>query len=177
MARRVTSQNVTPPDVSPKSTPGRGQRSADRMLSEFRLADNISHLLRRAHFRAESLFAVELGEWGITPRQKALLVAAHQHPGSTIHSLAEVIALDRQSTAEMAHRLVDRGLLERRRSDQDGRAYAMFITPSGTDLLLQVMPVDREVEKKILEPLPEEFRPLFAKCLKMMLALDPPPGG
>lgn len=162
MARRVTSKNQPP---------------TEQMLAEFRLADNVSHLLRRAHFRAESLFAAGLGEFGLTPRQKALLVAAYQHPGSTIHSLAEIIALDRQSTAEMAHRLVDRGLLSRRRSEQDARAYAMFITAEGVDLLRQVMPVDHEVEEKILAPLPAEFRPLFTKCLKMMLELDPPPGG
>jgi hypothetical protein len=33
-----------------------------------------------------------------------------------------------------------------------------------------VLPRDAEVERKLLERLPEEYRPLFLKCLKMMVA-------
>jgi DNA-binding MarR family transcriptional regulator len=147
------------------------------MLDSFRLVENVSHLLRRAHFRAEGLFTAELGEWGITPRQKALLVTAYQRPGAPIHVLAEAIALDRQSTAEMTHRLVERGLLERRRSEQDRRAYALFITEAGVDVLRNVMPVDAAIEEQILEPLPAEYRPLFLKCLRLMVERELPEQG
>lgn len=144
----------------------------DSALLSFRLDDNVSHLLRRAHFRAENLFSSSLGDYGITPRQKALLVAAFQHPGSTLNYLAEQIVLDRQTTAEMAHRLVARGLLERRRSVRDGRAYAIWTTSEGSDLLHAVMPEDAAVEEQILAPLPEEYRPLFLQCLHLMVDQD-----
>lgn len=143
--------------------------AADAALADFRLDENVSHLLRRAHFRAESLFAARLESSGLTPRQKALLVAAYQQPGSTMSALADAIVLDRQTTAEMAERLVRRGLLERRRSTTDRRAYAIWTTPAGLDLLRSVMPEDSLVSEEILAPLPPEYRPLFMKCLRLMV--------
>lgn len=142
--------------------------SVDETLDAFRLDSNVSHLLRRAHFRAEGLFATNLEDAGLTPRQKALLIASYQHPGSTLSNLAEQIVLDRQTTAEMARRLVARRLLEQRRSSNDRRAYAMWVTPAGLDLLRMVMPRDAEVQEEILAPLPLEYRPLFLKCLHLM---------
>lgn len=145
----------------------------DQTLDAFRLDSNVSHLLRRAHFRAEGLFVANLQDSGLTPRQKALLIASYQNPGSTLSNLAEQIVLDRQTTAEMAQRLVARSLLEQRRSTNDRRAYAMWVTPSGVDLLRVVMPRDAEVQEDILAPLPLEYRPLFLKCLHLMTAGEP----
>ena len=136
------------------------------------LADVVSHLLRRAHFRAEALFDAELGQWGLTPRQKALLVMAHQHPGETQNQLAERVALDRASFAEMLRRMTARGLLKRVSAKGDRRAYAIFITPKGEALMRSIMPLDHLVEERVIAPLPPEYRPLFLKCLRLMIGID-----
>jgi DNA-binding MarR family transcriptional regulator len=167
--------NATPTDLGtglqPPATPGRGL-PGDEAITSFVLTENVTHLLRRAHFRAEALFAEEFGDVGITPRQKALLIAAAQHPGSTVSQLANEIALDRQSAAEMLHRMVDRGYLKLHKSEQDRRAYAVDITPSGHEILVRVMPRDHELEERVLAPLPVEYRALFKKCLRLMVGLD-----
>ncbi len=36
------------------------------------------------------------------------------------------------------------------------------------------MPRDLLVERRLLERLPEEYRPLFIKCLRMMVEPQPP---
>ena len=152
-------------------------RAADQgivLADQFVLSDVVSHLLRRAHFRAESLFDGELGQWGLTPRQKALLVMAHQHPGETQNQLAERVALDRASFAEMLRRMVARGLLKRVAARSDRRAYAIFITPKGEALMRNIMPLDHLVEERVIAPLPPEYRPLFLKCLRMMIGIEPP---
>ncbi|MDH4063903.1 MAG: MarR family winged helix-turn-helix transcriptional regulator [Acidobacteriota bacterium] len=154
----------------PRTAPEAGRLLADRFV----LTDVVSHLLRRAHFRAENLFDAELGRWGLTPRQKALLVMAHQHPGETQNQLAERVALDRASFAEMLRRMTARGLLKRVAARRDRRAYAIFITPKGTALLRNIMPLDRVVEARIIEPVPLEYRPIFLKCLKLMIGLEAP---
>jgi DNA-binding MarR family transcriptional regulator len=133
----------------------------------------VSHLLRRAHFRAENLFEAEFGRWRLTPRQKALLVTAHQHPGETQNQLAERIALDRNSFAEMLRRMVSRGLLSRVPAQTDRRAYSIFVTSKGEALLREVLPHDLRVEEKVIEPLPPEYRPLFIKCLQILVGLEP----
>jgi DNA-binding MarR family transcriptional regulator len=142
------------------------------LLDDFVLTDVVSHLLRRAHFRAEDLFAQEFGREGLTPRQKALLITAYQNPGANQNELADKIAIDRNSFAEMLNRMLSNGYVRRQRARDDARAYEITITPKGIQLLLGVLPRDLEVERKVIEPLPPELRPIFVKCLRIMVGLD-----
>ncbi len=151
-----------------------GPAAGTTLADAFVLTDVVSHLLRRAHFRAENLFEAELGRFRLTPRQKALLVTAHQHPGETQNQLAERIALDRNSFAEMLPRMVARGLLSRVPARTDKRAYSIYVTPKGEALLREVLPHDLLVEERLIDPLPPEYRPLFVKCLKILVGLEAP---
>jgi DNA-binding MarR family transcriptional regulator len=161
--------------ASPTAKPRTARKPAPRDLAEldrFVLTDVASHLLRRAHFRAEEIFAREFGPEGLTPRQKALLITAYQNPGASQNELAEKIAIDRNSFAEMLSRMVANGYVRRERAKGDARAYEIHITERGIELLREVLPRDRLVEARVIEPLPEELRPLFIKCLKIMAGLE-----
>ena len=168
----MTTTQSTP--AEPEKSPG----SADDQpppgpLEGFELTNHISHLLRRAHFRAEAVFDDVMSEYNLTPRQKSLLATCYRLPGATVNELADGIALDRTSTTEMIGRLVKRGLVERTRSDTDRRAWAITLTPAGLELLRAAVPDDLEVERVVLEPLPEEYRPLFRRCLRIITGLEP----
>lgn len=147
--------------------------AAPRALKNFDLTQVASHLLRRAHFRAEALFAEAFPDEDLTPRQKALLITVYQHPGATQNRIAELIALDRNSFAEMIARMTAKGYVRRTRSAQDGRAYALEITDAGVALLARILPRDAQVEAQVLAPIPEELRPVFLKCLRLMAGLEP----
>jgi DNA-binding MarR family transcriptional regulator len=146
-----------------------------KILNEFRLEDVLSHLLRRAHFRAEEIFSDEFAADAITPRQKAALVTLYQHPGLNQNALADRLFMDRNTVAEMVRRLVATGLIRRAPAKSDQRAYELFLAPSGAEMLTRVMPRDIEVERQIAERLPEEYRPLFAKCLRLLIDLPGTP--
>ena len=150
----------------------------DLVLGDFQLTEVVSHLLRRAHFRAEEIFSGRAGQLGLTPRQKALLITAYQNPGANQSLLADRIAIDRNSFAEMLARMLKAGFLERRRAPQDARSNQIFITGKGIEAVKRIMPVDRLVEAEVIGPLPPEYRPLFIKCLRMMVGIDgeSPPG-
>lgn len=143
-------------------------------LRQFDLTQVASHLLRRAHFRAEALFAQAFPDEDLTPRQKALLITVYQNPGATQNRVAELIALDRNSFAEMIARMTAKGYVRRTRSTEDGRAYALEITDEGAALLARVLPRDAEVEAQVLAPIPQELRPVFLQCLRLMAGLEPP---
>ncbi len=70
------------------------------------------HLIRRAHERAVALFAEHHGRH-ITPVQYALLRAVHDEPGLDQVTLAERVALDTSTTADIAARLEAKGWLHR----------------------------------------------------------------
>lgn len=156
------------------TSPSRSARpAAARALKEFDLTQVASHLLRRAHFRAEALFAQAFPDEDLTPRQKALLVTVYQNPGATQNRIAELIALDRNSFAEMIARMSKKGYVRRTRAESDARAYALEITQEGVALLARILPQDAEVEAQVLAPIPPELRPVFLKCLRLMAGLEP----
>ena len=139
-----------------------------RILDGFRLDTVASHLLRRAHFMAEELFAREFVDESLTPRQKAALVIVYQNPGLNQNALADRLVMDRNTVAEMVKRLVATKLLLRSSAQSDQRAYQLFLAPAGAELLNRVMPRDALVEARVLERLPEEYRALFVKCLHLL---------
>jgi DNA-binding MarR family transcriptional regulator len=138
------------------------------LLDHFRLEDVGSHLLRRAHFMAEELFSKEFSDESLTPRQKAALVIVYQTPGLNQNALADRLFMDRNTVAEMVKRLVATGLVHRINAQADQRAYELFLAPAGAELLNKVMPRDATVEGLVLERLPEEYRALFVKCLRLL---------
>lgn len=141
-----------------------------QILDGFRLEDIGSHLMRRAHFMAEELFAQEFSDESLTPRQKAALIIVYQQPGLNQNALADRLFMDRNTVAEMVKRLSASRLLRRVSAKDDQRAYELFLAPAGASLLNRVMPRDVLVERRVLERLPEEYRPLFIKCLHMLAA-------
>lgn len=152
--------------------PDRAEPAANTALQAFDLTQVASHLLRRAHFRAEALFVQAFPDEDLTPRQKALLITVYQNPGASQNRIAELIALDRNSFAEMIARMTKKGYVRRKRSAQDGRAYALEITEEGIALLARILPQDAAVEAEVLAPIPEELRPMFLKCLRLMAGLE-----
>lgn len=139
------------------------------ILDNFRLEDVVTHLLRRAHFKAEEMFAQEFAAESITPRQKAALVIIYQQPGLSQNALADRLCMDRNTVAEMVKRLVSSGLIRRISAKDDQRAYQLFLAPDGALLLQQVIVRDLQVEQRVLDLLPEEYRALFFKCLRLLV--------
>lgn len=141
-----------------------------QLLDNFVLGEVGSHLLRRAHFVAEDLFAKEFSDESLTPRQKAALIIVYQNPGANQNTLADQLFMDRNTVAEMVKRLVATKLIHREKASCDRRAYKLYLSPTGAELLNRVMPRDADVEHRVLERLPEELRLLFLKCLKMIVS-------
>lgn len=137
-------------------------------LDDFRLDEVVSHLLRRAHFLAEECFSREFAGEAITPRQKAALIVVYQQPGINQNGLADRLMMDRNTVADMVRRLVAAGVLHRVVAWDDQRAYQLFLTAAGADLLNRVMPRDTAVEDRVLARLPAEYRPLFMRCLRLL---------
>ncbi|MCY1297505.1 hypothetical protein D9M70_469480 [compost metagenome] len=140
-----------------------------RLLDGFELDQVTSHLLRRAHFMAEELFHSEFAEESLTPRQKAALIITAKHPGLKQNELAERLFMDRNTVADMVKRLCFAGLLLRKNAEEDQRAYQLFPTAEGVQMLNRVLERDAALEHRLLERLPAEYRPLFMKCLKLLL--------
>jgi DNA-binding MarR family transcriptional regulator len=98
--------------------------------TDFDLLQHLPHLLRRAHFDAETIFAREFGT-AVTSRQLALLTVVDRIPGASQSRVAAEIGLDLNTCSDLVARTVDKGLLRRERSAQDARSFALHLTPAG----------------------------------------------
>jgi len=110
-----------------------------------------SHLLHRALQRALDIYAEEFGESAITQRQFAVLAAAAAREGATQADLVRVTGIDRSTLADMAKRMIDKGLLERERSSLDGRANAVRLTGAGRTALNEAQPRMAAADSRLLK--------------------------
>lgn len=129
-----------------------------RDTSQSKLDRSPLHLLHRASQCASDIFAGELGEGDLTPRQYAVLLTVSMNEGLSQTHLVERTGIDRSTLADIVRRMLKKGLLQRRRTKEDARAYAVKLTDEGWRVLKSAEPLTRKVDERILSALPANQR-------------------
>lgn len=111
------------------------------------------HLLHRAGQCAAEIFQAELGSGDLTPRQYAVLLTVSMNEGLSQTHLVERTGIDRSTLADIVRRMLKKGLLQRRRTKEDARAYAVKLTDEGWRVLKSAEPLTRKVDDRILAAL------------------------
>jgi len=127
------------------------------------------HLLHRAGQCASDVFQGEMDGGDLTPRQYAVLVAVSQNEGVSQTLLVEKTGVDRSTLADIVRRMLKKGLLQRRRTKEDARAYAVKLTDEGWRVLKTADPLARRVDEKILAVLPGQQRERFLQDLNLIV--------
>jgi DNA-binding MarR family transcriptional regulator len=125
----------------PKAGPGQHKNEV--------LAGSLTHLLHRACQVADSIFNEEAGKTGLTTRQYAVLVAVGHNKDISQTGLVQVTGIDRSTVAEIVKRLLRRGVIKRKRTRLDARAYAVRLTDEGEALLREAEPAARRAEERL----------------------------
>jgi DNA-binding MarR family transcriptional regulator len=132
-----------------------------RARVEEQLEKSSLHLLHRVCQCADDLFQLEMAGLGLTPRQFAVLLVVSRDEGLSQTELVERTGIDRSTLADLVQRMLKKGLLQRRRSRQDARAYSVRLTEQGWSSLRTAEPVARRIDQRLLAVLPgkraEEF--------------------
>jgi DNA-binding MarR family transcriptional regulator len=145
----------------------KGPRKAD---GGFDLSQSPSHLLRRCVQFANELFAREPGASELTKQQFTVLAAVERNEGMSQTDLVTVTGIDRSTLAEMIRRMIDKGLLDRERTESDQRANAVRIGPGGKKALRSARAASEKVEKALLASLPAGDRSKFVRMLSVLVA-------
>ncbi|MEZ5727163.1 MAG: MarR family transcriptional regulator [Burkholderiaceae bacterium] len=111
------------------------------------LTQEPGHLLRRAHQLAVATFRATHGR-GITPVQYAILRALREHPGIDQVTLAEVVALDTSTTADIAVRLETKGWIDREMLAR--RQRRLTLTDEGARVLDAMLPRVRPMYDELM---------------------------
>jgi DNA-binding MarR family transcriptional regulator len=134
-----------------------------------RLERSPIHLLHRAGQCASDIFQGEMGLGDLTPRQYAVLVAVSLNEGVSQTHLVEKTGVDRSTLADIVRRMLKKGLLQRRRTKDDARAYAVKLTDEGWRVLKAADPLAKRVDDRILAALPGQQRERFLQDLSAIV--------
>lgn len=127
------------------------------------------HQLHRAGQCAADIFQTEMGLDDLTPRQYAVLLTVSQNEGLSQTHLVEKTGIDRSTLADVVRRMLKKGLLHRRRTREDARAYAVRLTEEGWKALRNADPVAKRVDERILAALPAAQRERFLADLEAIV--------
>lgn len=137
------------------------------------------HLLHRAGQCAGDIFQGEMADAGLTPRQFAVLVTVSQNEGLSQTNLVDRTGIDRSTLADIIRRMIKKGLIQRRRTKEDARAYAVRLTDEGNRVLRASDPLARKVDDKVLSVLSNAERERFlqdlGKIVRMLGTMTPQP--
>ncbi len=133
------------------------------------------HLLHRASQCAGDIFGMEIGATDITPRQYAVLTAVSLNEGLSQTDLVDLTGVDRSTLADIVRRMLKKGLLQRRRTKEDARAYAVKLTEEGWRVLRAAEPIIKRVDDRLLSVLTQKQRDQFLSDLAAVIhALSQP---
>ncbi|MEQ1648991.1 MAG: MarR family transcriptional regulator [Hyphomicrobiaceae bacterium] len=134
-----------------------------------RLSRSPLHMLHRAGQCAGDLFHGEIKDGDLTPRQYAVLATVAQNEGLSQTGLVDRTGIDRSTLADIVRRMLKKGLLQRRRTKEDARAYAVKLTEEGKRMLRTAEPIARRVDERILEGLQAKQREQFLDDLSTIV--------
>ncbi|MDB5876405.1 MAG: putative transcriptional regulator [Ramlibacter sp.] len=143
-------------------------------MVEFEPRDAPGHLLRRAQQLHAAVFAETVSSADLTTPQFAVLTALRSHPDVDQASLSQRLAIDRSTIADVANRLEERGLITRHRDPRDARRKVLALTDAGRELHDRTVPEVLEVGRRLVEPLDEDDRATFLRCLRTIIAVHDP---
>ena len=136
----------------------------------FDLSQSPSHLLRRCVQYANDLFSRESSANDLTKQQFTVLAAVEQNEGMSQTDLVAITGIDRSTLAEMIRRMIDKGLLDRERTEADQRANAVRIAMAGKKALRGARTASDRVERALLASLNVTDRARFLKMLSTVVS-------
>lgn len=143
--------------MSPKDS------QAEIHAAELALADEPGHLIRRAQQIAVATFHEVHGRH-VTPIQYAILRTLHEAPGIDQVTLADMIALDTSTAADIAARLEAKGWIVRDVLPRRQRSLAL--TPEGEAVLEALRPGAQAMQATLMGSMEPAEQAEFLRLLR-----------
>ena len=134
------------------------------------LAGWVGFNLRMAQAAAFQAFSRLASEIGTRPGRFATLMLIGRNPGISQTALSRANGRDKSSLTPVLNDLARRGLVVRRRTRADQRAYRLSLTPAGRRLLAELTRCAREHEKKLDRIIGAKDQKSFERVLKRIIA-------
>ncbi len=138
----------------------------------------VTWALRRADLAMQAVKEPPLRAVGLSGSHYALLVNVHSMPGLTGAELARLIGVTPQAVALLIAKLVDGGLIERRRHPRHRNVQELHLTDAGEQELAAAEHLISDLERHLREALGTErharLRELLEQVIDELPKWDPP---
>lgn len=138
------------------------------MARHYVLADQVGHLLRRAHQRATQIFIESFAAAGLTPTQWAALARLAEEGAASQNHLGRLTAMDPATIQGVIQRLERRGLIDREPDPEDRRRTRLKLSAEGAELVARFTATGAEVSALTLEPLTAAEAETFLALLRKL---------
>jgi DNA-binding MarR family transcriptional regulator len=122
------------------------------------MSEDTAFLLSKIGARANKLFARALEPLGLRPNHVSVLNYLRAEEGASQRELVDGLWIDASSMVALLDEFEARGLAERRPNARDRRAYAVYLTAEGREMLARALALSREIEERLLAPLDDSER-------------------
>jgi DNA-binding MarR family transcriptional regulator len=126
-------------------------------------------LLRRAHQIGLSVFSEETGRFGVTTTQFGTLFVIRCRPQLDQIGLAQLLGLDRSTTALVVGKLETAGLISRKSDPADARRKVLSLTPAGAAMLKRLEAPAVRAQQRILSVFTAEEAAQFEHLLSKLV--------
>jgi DNA-binding MarR family transcriptional regulator len=135
--------------------------------------DLFSELKRARNWTDKQRYA----PFDLGPGKARLLEYIGEHDGVSQIEVAKATGTDKALAGRSLETLIERGLVRRERSNEDGRAYVLSLSPAGRKLVKQVGSVRGQVIDRIMRSLDnrdlQDFKRIASKVLVTMKDVSP----
>lgn len=146
----------------------RGGESDAANLALGRLGDFVGFRLRRVQNQLSRKFASATADMGLRSGLFSSLAIVAANPAISQSELSREVGLDKSVTVTIVDELEKYGWAERRRSPEDRRRHALFVTPEGNQQLDRLFARMEEVEGDVLHQLTPAEHQLLNDLLDRM---------
>lgn len=140
---------------------------------DYGVLDNlVGYGIRRAQLTIYDDFIRSLSPWEITPPRFSALTVIANNPGMKLIDLSNILAIARSGSVLLINALEQSGLVERRSSPTDRRAYGLHLTDKGKATLKEISQAVIEHDARISAPLSKEERATLLMLLRKLAKID-----
>ena len=142
----------------------------DAALDQAGMQHLMGYRLTLAELASRRVFQRHVGTpFQLRPVEFTVLVLLLDNPNATPKQLAQTLGASPPNVTVLIDRLVERGLLQRQRSDTDGRAMNLRLTDKGLDLARRAQRVSQTMESSLLAPLSAAERAMLGELLQKLV--------
>jgi DNA-binding MarR family transcriptional regulator len=148
---------------------------AGEALDASRLTHLVGYAASRAAIEMRKVFARHMKPLDLKIVDFSILMLVAANPDVNQKRIGQALDISAPNMAVILDRLVERGWVQRVRSDKDRRAQHIHLTPQGRDLVQRAGKISLTMEDAALRMLSAAERALLIELLLKVAGAEPPP--